>query len=97
MDTKTAMEPLYSGHFEDAAAPISAVPKPKKSKRASSRGVTKRGSLVDDDTFSPPRLSIDNDGSDNVVDSTDMPQESRSYATKVTTDNGVTSVPIDEL
>ena len=64
VDTTTAMEPLDTGHVEDAS--IVAVPKPKKSKRASRRGVTKRGSLVDDDIFTPPELSIDNDGSDNV-------------------------------
>ena len=49
VDTTTAKEPLNTGHVEDA--PFVAVPKPNKSKRASSRGVTKRGSLVDDDTF----------------------------------------------
>ena len=65
VDTTTATEPFDTGHVEDA--PIVAVPKAKKSKRSSSRGVTKRGSLVDDDTFSPPKLSIDNTGSDNVV------------------------------
>ena len=56
VDTTTATEPLDTGHVEDA--PIVSVPKPKKSKRASSRNVPKRGSLVDDDNFSPPKLSI---------------------------------------
>ena len=58
---------------------------PKKSKRASSRGVTKRGSLIDDDTNSP-KPSIDNESSDNVVEPTYIPQEPRDYATNVTTD-----------
>ena len=50
-----------------------AVPKPKKSKRASHRGVTKRGSLGDDDNFTPTKPSIDNDGSDHVVELTYIP------------------------
>jgi len=33
------------------------------------------GSLVDGDTFSPLKLSIDNDSSDNVVESSDVPFE----------------------
>ena len=76
---------------------IVAVHKPKKSKRASSRGVTKRGSLVEDDTFSPPKLSIDNDGSDNVVESSDMPQEPRDSATNVPNVAAGQSVPLDEM
>ena len=47
-----------------------AVPKPTKSKRASHRGVTKRGSLGDDDNFTPTKPFIDDDGSDNVVELT---------------------------
>ena len=94
MDTTTVMEPLYTGHVEDA--PIITVPQPKKSKRASSQGVTKRGSLVDDDTFSPPKL-FDNDGSDNVVESSDMPLEPRDSATNIPNDVTVQSVPLDEL
>jgi len=58
VDTTTSMEPLDTGNVEDA--PIVAMNKPKKSKRRS---------LVDDDTFSPPKLYVDNDGSDNVVKS----------------------------
>jgi len=73
VDTTTATEPLDTGHVEDA--PVVAVSKPKKSKRASSRNVPKRGSLVDGDTFSPLKLSIDNDSSDNVVESSDVPFE----------------------
>ena len=73
VDTTTATEPLDTGHVEDA--PIVSVSKQKKSKRASSRNVPKRGSLVDGDTFSPPKLSIDNDSSDNVVESSDVPFE----------------------
>ena len=67
VDTTTDMEILDTDNVEDA--PIVSVHKPKKSKRVSSRGVTK-GSLVDDDTFSPEKLSIDNDSSDNVVNQT---------------------------
>ena len=83
VDTTTAMEPLDTGHVEDA--PMVAVPKPKKSKRAFSRGITKRGSLVDDDTFSPPKISIDNDSSNNVVESSDIPFEPTDCATNVPT------------
>ena len=75
VDTTPSTELLDTGNVEDT--PNVAVPKPKKSKRFFSRCVTKRGLLVDDDTFSPPKLSIDNDGSDNVEESTDMPQEPR--------------------
>jgi len=95
VDTTTVMEPLYTGHVEDA--PIITVPQPKKSKRASSQGVTKRGSLVDDDTFSPTKLSIDNDGPDNVVESSEMPLEPRDSATNVPNNATVQSVPLDEL
>ena len=91
VDTTTSTEPLDTGNVEDTLKV--AVPKPKKSKHASSRGVTKRGSLVDDDTFKPPKLSMDNDGSDNVED---MPQEPRDSATNVTSDAAVSSVLLDE-
>jgi hypothetical protein len=74
-----------------------AVPKPKKSKRASHRGVTKRGSLGDDDNYTPTKPSIDNDGSDNVVELTYIPQDTHDRAINVTTDAVVTSVPLDEL
>ena len=57
------------------------------------RGVRKRGSLVDDDAVSPPKLSIENDGSDYVVESSDMPQELQDSATNVTTDAAVTYLP----
>jgi len=73
------------------------VPKPKKSKRASSRNIPKRGLLVDDDTFSPPKLSIDNDSSDNTVDSSDIPFEPTDCATNVLNDAAVQSVPLDKL
>jgi len=97
VDTTTAVESLDTDNVEDA--PIVAVHKPKKSKWASSRGVTKRGSLVDDDTFSPPSslLSIDNDGSDNVVESSDMQQELQNSATNVLSVMVGESVPLDEL
>ena len=56
-----------------------------------------RGSLVDDDTFSPPKISIDNDGSDKVVESSNMPLEQRDSATNVNNDAAVQSVSLDEL
>ena len=80
-----------------ADIPGVAMPKPKKSKRASQRGVTKRGSLGDDDNFTPTKPSIDNDGSDNVVELTYIPQDTHDLATNVTTDAAVTSVPLDEI
>ena len=95
VDTITATEPLDTGHVENA--PIVAVSRPKKSKRASSRNVRKRGSLVDDDTFSPPTLSIDNDSSDNVVETSDIPLEPTDCATNVPNDAAVLPVPLDEL
>ena len=73
------------------------MPKLKKSKRVSSRVVTKRGSLVMNDTFSPPKLSINNEGSDNVVELSDMPQERRDSATSVSSVTAGDSVPLDEL
>jgi len=90
------MEPLDTGNDEDSI-PIVTVHKPKKSKRASSRGVTKRGSLVDDDTFSLPKLSIDNDGSDYVLESSDKPQEPRDSATNAPSVMAGKSVPLEEL
>ena len=60
-------------------------------------GVTKLGSLVDNDTFNLTKPSIYNDGSDNVVELTYSPQEPRDLANNVTTDVAVTSVPQDEL
>ena len=71
LDTTTAMEPLSTGYVKDD--PIVAMLKRKKSKRVSSRGVTKRGLLVDDETCSPHKPSIDNEGSDNIVESTEIP------------------------
>ena len=95
MDTATATKPLDTGHVEEA--PIVAASKPKKSKRASSRNVPKRGSLVDGDTSSPPKLSIDNDSSDNVVESSDVPLEPTDCAINVPNDATVQAVPLDEL
>ena len=49
-------------------------------------------------TLSVPKLSIDNNGFNNVLESSDMPKEPRDSATKnVTSDAVVTSVPLDEL
>ena len=73
------------------------MPKPKKSKRASQRGITKRGLLGDDDNYFPTKPSIDNDGSDNIVELTYIPQDNHDFAADVTTDAVVTSVPLDEL
>jgi hypothetical protein len=80
-----------------ADIPGVAVPKPKKSKRASQRGETKRGPLGDDDNFTPIKPSIDNDGSDIGVELTYIPQDTHDLATNVTTDAVVTSVTLDEL
>jgi len=80
VDTTTAMEPIDTGNVEDVPF---VVPKPKKSKRVSVRGVTKRGYLVDDEILSLPTLSIDNDGSDNVVELPYIPQEPRESTTNV--------------
>jgi len=74
-----------------------AMPKPKKSKRSSQRGVTKRGSLGDDDNFTLTKPSIDNDGSDNIRELTYIPQDTHDLAANVTTDALVISVPLDEL
>ena len=52
---------------------------------------------MDDDTFNSTKPSIDNEGSDNVVEPTYIPQEPRDYASNVTTDAAVTYVPLDEL
>ena len=49
VDMTTAMETLHTGHVENA--PTVTVSTPKKSQGVSSLGVTKRGSLVDDETF----------------------------------------------
>ena len=57
-----------------ADIPGVAVPKPKKSKRASQRSVTKRGSLGDDDNLTSSKPPIDNDESDIIVEPTDVPQ-----------------------
>jgi hypothetical protein len=95
VDTTTPTEPLDTGHVEDA--PIVGVSRLKKSKRASSRNVPKRGSLVDGDTSSPTKLSIYNDSSDNVVESTDVPLEQTDGANDVPNDVTVPSVPLDEL
>jgi len=95
VDTTTSTEPLNIPNVKDT--PGVAVPKPKKSKRASSRGLTKRGSIVDDDIFNSTKPSIDNDGSDNVVEPTYIPQEPRDNATNVTTDAAVQSIPQDEV
>ena len=80
-----------------ADIPGVAMPKPKKSKRASQRGVTKRRLLGDDDNFTPTKPSIDNDGSDNIVELTYIPQDTHDLAANVTTDAVVTSVPLYEL
>ena len=95
MKLDTATEPLDTRHVEDA--PIVAVSKPKKSKRASSCNVPKWGSLVDGDTSSPPELSIDNDSSDNVVESSDIPLEPTDCANNVPNDATVHTVPLDEF
>ena len=51
------------------------VPKPKKSKRASQRSVTKRGLLGDDDNLTSTKPPIDNDDSDIIGEPTNVPQE----------------------
>ena len=81
VDTTTPTEHLDTGHVEDA--PIDGVSRLKKSKRASSHNVPKRGSLVDGDTSSPTKLSIYNDSSDNVAESTDVPLEQTDGANDV--------------
>ena len=91
--SKISVESRNITNVEDI--PGVSVPKPKKSKWASNRGVTKRGSLGDDETFTPTKPSIDNDGSDNVVELTNIPQELHDLATNVTTDVAVTSIPLD--
>ena len=58
-----------------ADIPGVAVPKPKKSKRASQRGVTKRGLLGEDDNLTSTKPPIDNDESDIIVEPTDVPQD----------------------
>jgi hypothetical protein len=74
-----------------------AVPKPKKSKRASQRGVTKRGSLGDDDNLTSTKPTIDKDESDIIVEPTDVPQDAPHLAPNVISDAVVTSTPLDEL
>ena len=83
MDTTTSTEHLDTVHVEDALTV--AMSKLKKSKWASHRSATKRGILVDDETCSPPILkpNIENDGSDNVVESSDMPQTPQDSTTNV--------------
>ena len=94
--SKISVESRNITNVEDI--PGVAVPKPKKSKRVSHRGVTKRGSLGDDDNdYTPTKPSIDNDGSDNVVELTYIPQDTHDLATNVTTDVVVIFVPLDEL
>ena len=44
-----------------------AVTKPKKTKRASQRSVTKRGSLGEDENVTSPKPPIENDDSDIIV------------------------------
>jgi len=95
VDNTTATEPLETGHVEEAT--IVAMSKPKEIELASSRNVPKRGSLVDGDTFSPLKLSIDNDSSDNVVESSDVPFKPTDCANDVPNDSAVQSVPLDEL
>ena len=80
-----------------ADIPGVAVPKPKKSKRASQRGVTKRGSLGDDDNLTSTKPPIDNDESDIIVEPTDVPQDAQHLAPNVISDAVVTSAPLDEI
>ena len=72
-----------------ADIPGVAVPKPKKSKRASQRGVTKRGLLGDDDNLTSTKPPIDNDDSDIIVEPTDVPPH--------VSEAVVTSTPLDEV
>ena len=67
----TSVEYRNMTNVEDI--PGVAVLKPKKSKRAYNRnepGITKRGSLEDDENFTPTKPPIDNDWSDNVLELT---------------------------
>ena len=72
-----------------ADIPGVAVPKPKKSKRASLRGVTNRGLLGDDDNLTSTKRPIDNDDSDIIVEPTDVPPH--------VSEAVVTSTPLDKL
>ena len=73
------------------------VPKPKKSKRVSNRGVTKRGFNLDDESPSHPKEYTDNDGTDDVVPSSEEKQEPMDTATIETIVLTAFSVPLDEF
>jgi len=72
-----------------ADIPRVAVPKPKKTKRASQRGITKRGLLGDDDNLTSTKPPIDNDDSDVLVEPTDV--------TPHVSETVVTATPLDEV
>ena len=71
------------------------MPKPKKTKRSSQRGVTKRGSPGDDDNLTSTKPPTDNDESDIIVEPTDIPQDAQHLASTVISDAVVTSAPLD--
>ena len=71
-----------------ADIPGAAVPKPKKSKWASQRSVTKRGSLGEDENFTSTKPPIENDDSDIIGEQTNVPLDAYEAV--------VTSTPLDE-
>ena len=89
IDAKEVSTMSVESHDITSVADIPGVAEPKKSKRASQRGATKRGLLGDDDNLNSTKPPIENDESHIIVEPTDVPPH--------VSDAVVTSTPLDEV